>query len=283
MAPHQTWMTCPKRSDVVFEFRSKKWRESDYLDRTVPCYVPYETLANLRGFQSVFGILKAQAVLNSRAGHTRGVDYPVYCDLLLVDFDNPKGEDDAFERYLIKQGYAHLRATSGGRSTHFHIPIVPIFGTGVPFSVVTWMDSHSTGHDRSFYHSNGNFRLLGTRHEKTGRYKVIVRQAQGKRLQIPLIEEPSDVWTSTGATSEVSALEDGLIQALSILGSEPGIGGRHIALFALAKSLRDAGACIEMANELGRLINERWVNQKSEKEILSAIRGGYEWRKAGDE
>lgn len=218
------------RDDFLFEFRSQKARVGP------PAYVPFSGLFSLTGYGSVFGVTKEQAGENVRRGSTNGAYWDVYCDTLLVDFDDRPADADAFERALIGMGAAYIRANSGGRSVHFHAAIEPMFGRDVAYSLRCWVGRVAPGADLSVYQRNGMFRLFGTRHEKTGRFKEHVHTHPGRAIAIPYVEE-EDRWAGGGGA--VSGLEGALAQALSLLQCSPGVGGRHQVLWSLARNLAD--------------------------------------------
>lgn len=280
------------RSDFLFEFRSRKARQKDP-SRTEgndvpPRYVPFEVLGQLRGFQSAFGVSKEQAAFNIRRGSTRGLKFPVYCDVLLVDFDNQKTAADLFERRLNHEKAAYIRADSGGRSDHFHVAIVPIYGMDVPYSIKQWMAENAPGSDLSFYICGGNFRLFGTRHEKTGRIKSVVKTERGGRLSIPIVAEP-DPWDGLGSIiGEVKDVEAALGQILSLISCEPTEGNRHQSLWSAVHALLTCeiknpdgadtvtlGSIIQnresFVQSILYLINFSWQNPKPVSELMRLI------------
>ncbi len=130
----------------------------------------------------------------STAGLTRE---PVYSDTLFCDFDNC--EPDALLQHLYDEGIGAKVYDSGGRSWHVHVPIEPMFGADVPWSQRVWMERVAPRADVTFYHQAGQYRLAGTRHEKTGGYKILVRELPGTRtLTIPVVARPAASQPSVG-------------------------------------------------------------------------------------
>lgn len=222
------------RADIRWEYRSKKVRERDESrpegSDLPPVYIDHDTLAsgNLQGFQSMYGVHKAQAAANMLRGSTKAMRCEVWCDTLLVDFDDRPLEAKAFERYLESNKLAYLLCDSGGRSAHFHVPITPLWGFHVPYSVSKWLEQHAPGHDPSFPQSrNGMFRLLGTRHEKTGRFKTILKAVKGYVLHIPYQEQPDEFGFRLGGLDKIKAAESALMHVLSVVTVEPEGGRRH--------------------------------------------------------
>lgn len=223
------------RDDIRWEYRSKKVRERDGTRGEgadlPPVYIDHETLISgrLQGFQSMYGVHKTQAALNIKRGNTKKLYCEVWCDTLLVDFDNKPNESLAFKKYLDSNGYAYIHSDSGNRSDHYHVPITPLFGIHVPYSVSRWLERYAPGHDPSFPQSrNGMFRLLGTRHEKTGYYKTVLSAVKGRILEIPYIEEPDEYsFGRLGGMDQIKSAEAALMHVLSVITVEPTEGRRH--------------------------------------------------------
>lgn len=252
------------RSDYLFEWRREKVRKGP------PVYVAYPELFALTGYQSQYGVTRKQAAANTRIGHTKEAKYEVYCDTLLVDFDDCTGKADAFDSYLRKNHIAFLRGVSGGRSDHFHVALDPLFGTDTPYSCKLWVIQFAPGADVSVYHRNGMFRLFGTRHEKTGKPKVLTSSATGKRLCIPYHEEEPHVSYGTG--ERATDLEGALAHALSLLGSEPTVGNRHQAAWSFAKNLLEATQDVvpdprSFVEGFLYAINAQWKNPKPSEDL----------------
>jgi len=255
------------RSDILFEARSNKVRAG------LPTYFTFEQLENQRGFQSQFGVTHEQAAMNQIIGDTSGARYPVYCDTILVDFDDCPNDAHLFRTGLERDSIAFIEASSGGRSVHFHIAIDPVFSVSVPSSVKQWVANRSAKADLSVYHTNGMFRLFGTRHEKTGNIKEPTFRHQGKRAAVELLDEPQ-FWGSSGP--ELSDLEAAIGFTLTLLNGQPPVGNRYQTLWACAKSLKgalgDKSTTMTVIEGLINAINETWPQPKEAKEISRLIK-----------
>jgi hypothetical protein len=251
------------RSDVLFEARSTKIRMG------LPAYFTFEQLEYQRGFQSQFGITHEQAAMNQIIGDTSGARYPVYCDTVLVDFDDCPDDARLFRNGLEKDFLAFVEADSGGRSKHFHIAIDPIFGVSVPSSVKQWVANRSAKADLSVYHTNGMFRLFGTKHEKTGRVKKPTHRQKGRRAEILLIDEPR-FWGEP-SDFEISNIEGAIAFVLSLLSGQPPVGNRYQTLWSCAKALKEAlgdkPTTMPTIEGLLNAVNETWSQPKEVKEI----------------
>lgn len=250
------------RSDFLFEFRSQKARVGE------PVYVGFSDLFNLHGFGSVFGVTEGQAVENVKRGATNGANYPVYCDTLLVDFDNNSNAARHFDTFLKGQGIAFIEAHSGSRSEHFHVCIDPMVGVDVPYSLRQWVKLHAPGADQSIYQHNGMFRLFGTRHEKTGKQKIVTGSNRGRPLHIPYLEKEWSEYSTLGGMTDI---EGAFIQLLSLLRFEPLVGNRHQTLWGLARTLadtlQDAPDLRATVEGLIYAVSGQWQNQKEEKDL----------------
>lgn len=247
-----------ERSEVVFEFRPLVGRSGSMI------FVPFQTLLGLEGFQSVFGVSLDTARELYRLGSRAGFCGEVYCDTLLVDFDDTPEQAKAAEEFFEKAGIAFLKYDSGNRSIHFHVPIVPMTGENVPFSVRSWVLTNLPGADLSFYHHQGMYRLPGTRHQKTGRRKTLLRKSIGTRLRIPPVLPKS---VENGVCNVADGIEEILMKAVQLILDPPTKGNRHTNLWSLGSRLKAAGFTNEFIEEFLNGINEQWKEKKSRNEI----------------
>ena len=226
LRPHIT-----TRSDILWEYRSRKARQKDADGNMAPTYIDAKLLwsGTLTGYQSMYGVTKAQAAANIHTGSTRGMDCPVWCDVVFVDFDDRPEDAVKLEKYLINRQVAHAVCDSGNRSVHFHIPIEPLFGEDVPYSIARWLEQHAPGHDPSFPQSrNGMFRLLGTTHEKTGRKKKMLRTFVGRLLDVPYVERGLPQFRlKADIRDRIPDAADALLHVMSVIMNEPLQGNRQ--------------------------------------------------------
>lgn len=168
-----------------------------------PNLVPLEDIGNYTGFRSCFAfppetveVIRAQG----NTGYLRGL--PVYCDVVLMDFDNFDPVD--FRQTLKELGLAYEEYDSGNRSVHIHIPCLPMKGVWVPSAVKQWVQQHAPRADISFLHPAGMYRLPGTFHSKNpGKMKELVHTQPGRCLELTQPPEEIMELTVTGTDEAV--------------------------------------------------------------------------------
>lgn len=257
------------REAHVWEYRSNVSRSG------APVYVPFNVLLNLQGFQSVFGIPLEEAEKNTVRGSSAKSTYPVYCDTLLLDFDDCPDKAALAEEYLKQAKVAFLKFDSGNRSIHLHAAIEPMCGVAVPGSIKQWVSANMEGADTSFYHNQGMFRLPGTVHRKTGRKKLLLERVDGHRLIIPVLELRR-YERGVGRDGEVADTFGSILEKMAYLTHfPPSPGNRHMSLWSLAERLN-----VLFKGEPDRLqtietmlwsLNETWRDRKTRADIVGIV------------
>ena len=144
-----------------------------------------------QGFRSVYAYNEETKLHIEATNSTANLsDHDVYSDMLFVDFDSFPDSAKKLAIHLNNMKVKYYVYVSGNRSFHFHIPIVPMYGKDVPFSQKQWIINNSENADLSFYHSSGQFRLIGTKHYKTGKYKGLLYDHNGSILNINVQQKP---------------------------------------------------------------------------------------------
>ncbi len=204
-----------------------------------PKLVGYNDRYSHTGFTSVYGFPpEAVARINSSGTLRNLSDFPVFSDVLYVDFDN---NEEAAERFRLtalegKCGYEMYH--SGGRSIHFHIPLEPMYGRGVPGSQRVWMEEKAPEADMSIYRHTGLYRLPGTRHDKNpGKSKKILLQKDGPLLRI----ENRPHVRSNLLTEDGSGVEFHYRVLGRLLHMRVAEGGRHTHLFKIGMNCLHSG------------------------------------------
>jgi len=149
-----------------------------------PNLVSLSEVDQYTGFRSVCCFpLEVANLIRTQKGTANLRGQPVYADTLFMDFD---GHDPIeFRAWLIASGLGHTEWNSGGRSVHFHIPMVPALGVWVPAAMKAWTKKHAPSADTSFLHAAGMYRLPGTYHAKhPGRRKELVHSCNGRLLEL---------------------------------------------------------------------------------------------------
>jgi len=224
---------------ILYEHRRGKHR------RDTPTLVPADALKTLHGFQSVFGYPPETAGWVKKHGSTKGMKHAtVYCDTILVDYDDEPEVAEAAILYLRNHGHRFTVWDSGNRSVHLHVALEPIEGVWVPGAVKQWVRQYLRPSDLSFYHAAGMYRLPGTVHEKTGRAKVQTAEYQGNPVVIEYTKEAVTVSTHK-PTGDVTELRH-RYQINLITPAGTGRRSTHISC-CLARDARALGLTLEQA------------------------------------
>jgi len=141
-----------------------------------PKLVPVTELEAHYGFRSMYEYDCVGKAVIDYHGHTRGLDIPVYSTVLFVDFDNNKEAAQKFYNWLHKNEIAFEVYDSGGRSIHFHIDIIEMYGRDIHLKQKAFIKQYASGADLSIYKLCGIFRLVGTYHSSGGRKKLLAKE-----------------------------------------------------------------------------------------------------------
>jgi len=219
--------------------------------------VPAEELNNYTGFRSVYGYTSEACDFITSNGSTAGLDnFEVYADELLIDFDDAEEQADKLSFLLRKMNINFKRFCSGGRSSHFHINIVPISSTTTNFRQRNWVEKHAPGADMSVYAKSSIFRLEGTYHQSyPGQKKVLTDENGGDILDIP----DEGVSYMPYHTNKTRTPEESLIWAkrLSVTHIESGTTGRNLNGSMILWRCREAGVA---DGDAETMLNEWNVN-----------------------
>lgn len=244
--------------------------------------VPYNDKYRYVGFTSVYGFPKEAANKILKSNNTKRLDiFPVYSDVLYVDFDNAEEAAERFEDRI--QQYNYEKYNSGGRSVHFHIPIKPMYGKNVPASQKKWVaDMSDFGEgptaDLTIYRHASLYRLPGTYHSKNpGRKKELVYKQQAAYIEPLTIENLPKVefgMSNPGYVAEDPKFFYSMLGKL--INKEVDSGGRHKHAYKIVMAARSSGLDIDRAKEL----LYKWNNQmchppKGEWELDKLIKWVY--------
>ncbi len=215
-----------------------------------PKLVPLSDADNYRGFRSTFAFDDEVADIIRIQGGTAGLrGFPVYCDTIFMDFD---GHDPAeFRDWIRSSGIGHSEFSSGNRSIHYHIPIVPVFGAWVPDAVKRWTLQHAPSADISYLHQAGMYRLPGTFHHKNpGACKSLLFEMSGD----PVVLTEPQARELAPITRDIEVSEEYLFTELM---SKKQAGGRSLHIWKLAtiagklgKSEAETMSILEWWNEM---------------------------------
>lgn len=243
-----------------------------------PVLVPLSEVQKYTGYRSVFCYGPELAERIRQTGSTKDLrGESVYSDTLFLDFDNSDGASTI--AYLKEQGIAFERYTSGSRSVHLHVPIVPIEGADVPARHKAWVKQYAADADVSFYHPAGVYRLDRTFHAKTGKPKQLLESVAGKLLELPKL--------STNQRPTVVVTDGGTPEQFYIhLCTRKGIGGRRPHMFVLAAAGFEAGMDYEQVLDATRWWNAVMCDEPHDDQaVVTQINGALHFigRKYGKE
>lgn len=240
-------------SDLVVEIRSTVRRVGPVK------LVPLEEVYNYRGFRSAFAFPTETTAIILEQQSTQGLrGLPVYADTIFMDFDGPGF--DAFRTTLQSGGLAYQEYHSGGRSIHFHIPIVPALGVWLPGAVKQWIRERTSSADVSFVHSAGMYRLPNTYHPKyPGKRKTLVDEQQGTRVSLA----PPLIHVSTGPIGDADETA-----VLALMTQRRGEGRRRPHLWLLATTAAEAGLPLESTIEHALWWSERFSDPPHDPETV---------------
>lgn len=201
----------------------------------------------------------------------------LFSDILFVDID---GEDSAVQQFgdkLVDLGLQFEYWHTGRRGGHFHVPIKPMQGQHVINSQKMWLYSHfkellTQGLDMSIYTPNGQIRMPGAIHEKTGKPKKLFEEIPGKILEIPIAITPPPLQRSSRIFANTS-LND-YTNNLTRLRLQ---GSRHQHIMIIVKDGISLGFSLDKILSDVLRWNSKWTgkNPLPEREIHKHVRKTY--------
>ncbi len=248
--------------EILYEYR----RETV---RTGPPILGSVGLSNYT-FRSVFGYPVDTANFIKDNGHTRDLKgKPVYCDEILIDVDEDSNVDLVIEKVKALKIGCDVYFT-GNRGIHIHVPIVPILGEFVPYSVVEWLKSVELWQliDQSTFTPGSIFRCIGATHSKTGAEKDWADAFEGELLEIPVMVPPP----IPTLVDELEVVESELETYFRNLMRKAPVGGRHPHMFIIWKSGRSAGFDEETVKESIRVWNDQQEQPHDEESLQKSLR-----------
>lgn len=243
------------------------------------CMLPLPMIAKFEqapdaGYASVYMFDEAAAQTIKAQGSSVGfARFPVYADNLTLDLD--KGEEQLAAVVRKIDGFSYKVYASGGKGFHIIIPLTEmVCGKNVPYSQRRWAEALNAEVDLSLYQAGHIISLPGRKHPKTGQQKRLISVVPGETLSLSLVEATQPTFT-IAADPNQSELEKGIWRLLALLQSEPGVGNRHVALWATARHLADAGLEFDTALNLLTEVNNTWDAPKSEEEVRIAVQKAF--------
>lgn len=244
------------------------------------CMLPLKTIAQFEkaadaGYASVYMFdANAAAAIQAEQSSRDLARYPVSADTLTLDLDQGAPQLARVEGKLAALGLGYSVYESGGKGFHVILTLDSmVTGTNVPYSQRKWAEALDVDADLSLYQAGHIISLPGRKHPRTGRRKRLLRVVEGSYLSLQLSSPPPRSFSISDA--DQSQLERGLWRCLEILKQEPGIGGRHVALWSTAKHFADAGLEYETTLDLLNGVNDSWSEPKTSEELEAAVRQAF--------
>lgn len=205
------------------------------------CLVPMEDLHKYTGFHSMYSFTEQLTLSMLVAGNTQDLHTEeVYSRVLYLDFDDAPEQAEAFKQFLLGAAIKFNMFLSGGRSVHFEVFIVPMFGVDVPHSQKEWTEKNAPGRDGTIYRHSAMFRLEGTVHPKTRGIKRFTFGSPGKLLLIPITKATAPTKIAYKALMDADEHKN-IVGYLMMHEVSEGGEGRSPHAFKIAKHCRDAG------------------------------------------
>lgn len=223
-----------------------------------PKYVPLADIDNYTGFRGVYAVTEAVAKHIAAQGHVGNLQgVPVYSDTLFVDFDSEAGVTE-FAKTLSRLHVRFEMYATGRRGTHFHVPIVPMWGTNVPNSQLAWVEANATGEwDRTIYRQASIIRLDGTWHEKNpgNRKQLSVSVISSNTLEIPLLPPEAGQHTPVSKDADKTSTD-----FWAMIYTPKGSPGRNFRLYSIARTAAELG----MEENTARKAAEWWAHNRAQ-------------------
>jgi hypothetical protein len=232
-----------------------------------------EDVSDMTGFRSICKYNEMDAKAATVANTTSVLKgCSLFIDTLFMDFDDCEKNANDFHKWLKSNEIYNERYDSGGRSVHFHIPVLIPPSPWAAYTCKQYVKSWTKYADTSFYHHAGLFRLPGTVHEKTGRPKTLVEAGGCYPLEFEICE-PQNKFEVLDV--DLSALQFALISYEGMLHQHILPGNRHITLWKISKQFESAGLSYSTTLELMERLNESWYDPKTTEEVEIAVKGAF--------
>lgn len=214
------------------------------------------------GFSSLYRITAETAEALNASGIS-GYKGAVWSPGLWIDCDT---EESAMETRaeLSRQGLAFEVWSTGNRGLHFHIERPHAPSHLLPQIDREWVKSNIPACDTSIYSNLHMFRNPGSRHQKTGKPKIMLERVPGQPLLLgDTVSLRQSVSTTRVATNK-SIFINNYIMNLTVPVEE---GKRHETLLHLALAMNRVGEPLEFIERWLQHVNLLYSEQKPDGEI----------------
>ena len=258
----------------------------------IPLFVEVCTLVTLRsanlkplvelgkhvGFRSVYMFDEEDASVIRYNGHSRGFQYfDLYSDCLFVDIDIKTPEEKARAVSDVKRlkdmGIKFEVWSSGNRSVHLHIPHALMHSRHLPYTHQCVVEKLGIACDMSIYRGNSLYRLPHTKHQKSGKYKVLLNSYEGKMLSFPIFQTPEKQKLGDGPGEMKLDAELVFYTLHQACMEEP--EQRYMRVFSLSCLLFDMGLGKGNVHAMLSMVNNFWPEPTDDSNVDKAVEGGF--------
>lgn len=194
-----------------------------------------------RGFSSLYAVTEEAAAAIAAAGTAAGFKGIVWSERLWIDVDSYAAAD-VIEGKLREMGLDFIAYDTGNRGAHFGISRLCEPSHLLPAQDKKWVrEQFGDLADLSIYTHLHLFRLPGTKHEGSGREKVLVHTVPGKQLVHEAWDTRVGAYGQTSDAPMMLEAEKSIFQCYRVMvNSKPTkIGDRHPTFTKLVYALRD--------------------------------------------
>lgn len=220
------------------------------------------------GFSSVYAFDQTDAMAMKASGKSRGFDqYTTASDYLPIDLDDGGATLDLVLAKLSE--YSYKVYFSGKKGYHVILDHEFIHDKRLPFSHRRVVENLEIDCDMTLYQAGRIFRLPNCIHQVTGKRKVLVKENEGRLIDIPLEEKPPiDFNFKVTSTEEIP---NALGRLWELGASKASEGQRHMKIWQTATDLLKAG--FDSNSVLGMVshINSHWPDPLTDEEVGMAV------------
>jgi hypothetical protein len=234
-----------------------------------PNLVRFSSLSGKEGFTSLYSVTLETANAIRQAGTTAGFKGTVWSERLWLDVDSYE-EAEKVERKLYEMELDFVGYDSGGKGAHFGILRSNPPSHLLPSQDRSWATTHFPQCDSSIYTHLHLFRLPGTLHEGSGRYKELVTEHKGGALSVPSVEFA----LKSSQSFESVKLDESVFDNLKVMANTvPEFNGqRHARLVKLAYALKEKNVSIDIAYWWLSETNKMFEESKTDECIEQIVR-----------
>lgn len=229
------------------------------------------------GYTSVYWFKEDDAKdILARRSSAGLAEYIVGSDELVIDLDNGDEQLGKTEAKLVELGLAYKVYNSGSKGSHIYIPMTEfIWSFDLPYSQRKFVESLGVEADLSLYQAGRLISNEGRIHPKTKRKKSFIKQVDGNKLHLEMVEKPKNVYQFK-AIDPVGRLWLGMQACADMVSFPPQISQRHIKIYSVSKDLAAGGLSFDAVCDIMTTLNKGFPNPKTDDEVVFAVKGGFD-------